>query len=692
MPVEVKKISTVLTAAEIYKTSKIHDLWMGDAEEGIHLFRGDVVENDSPGAGRSDAEGREPFIEVSGSMVLRKALRLDSRPVGGVRIAFIGRERKGHEATLRFAVNGQEVLRPPSPVATPEARQYWELVSDEGAWSWSRWYYVEVPPEALREGDNEIRVQAVDGRLGWSLMVADDRDFEKGMLDPVVLPKTSSISRDEAWAPERGEYVVRLALDEFRGNGEVVSAIIDATGEEDTAVKRRRCLKALRLDRETGMPTGTEIRFQVRTGARSVYDAKHWGEWAPCDSGQPVEEIAGRYVQWKAEFSTEDGLQTPLLKGVRLDAEVVDEVSAPLRIVEAQNARILRPSYEFVHEDYGCEMLQELRERFELEAVVAGAQTEFEKIERLMEWAYTVPLGDCVHFPWNVLDWLVLERDEQGAIRMNEYRQRRRDRMCLYPNVVLVAACLSMGIPARHVNFHSEGMTGHEIAEVWSNDYRKWVHLDATRDYYWYDPATRAPLDTLEIHQALADRLEQIERWDRPYLFRQDLDALVVDLPIAFREGSYECSVEEGAFFLFRSFCHFRMVPRTNTFSQARPLPVSQGTEVWAWNGYLNWADDQVPPLLHFSRHTNRRADFYPTLNQTRYTIEQGEDPGALEVCLETDTPRFACYLARVDKGVWEERPDHFQWPLHKGLNTLQVRSRNSAGVEGIISSVAVAV
>ena len=58
----------------------------------------------------------------------------------------------------------------------------------------------------------------------------------------------------------------------------------------------------------------------------------------------------------------------------------------------------------------------ELRERFELDAVVAGAQTEFEAIERLMAWAYAVPLGACRHYPWNVLDWLVLERDESGAI------------------------------------------------------------------------------------------------------------------------------------------------------------------------------------------------------------------------------------------------------------------------------------
>ena len=62
--------------------------------------------------------------------------------------------------------------------------------------------------------------------------------------------------------------------------------------------------------------------------------------------------------------------------------------------------------------------------------------------------------------------------------------------MCLYPNVALAAALQSFGIPARHLNFHSEGMTGHEICEVWSNDHDKWIHLDATRDYYWYDRKT----------------------------------------------------------------------------------------------------------------------------------------------------------------------------------------------------------
>ena len=276
---------------------------------------------------------------------------------------------------------------------------------------------------------------------------------------------------------------------------------------------------------------------------------------------------------------------------------------------------------------------------------------------------------------------------------MNEYDQRRRDKMCLYPNVVLVAALQSFGIPARHLNFHSEGMTGHEIAEAWSNDFGKWIHLDATRNYYWYDRKTLVPLDTEEIHRVLVDRLERVERWDRPYLYNQDLEALVADLPIAFWDGDYQHSNadgDHGALFLFRSFCHFRIVPRFDVFSRSRPLPVSQGTEVWSWDGYLNWAEDRVPPLPHMSHHTNRRADFYPTLNQTRLTVESTGDHITFLVHLETETPDFAAYEVRVDRGHWRETAAPFEWSLHGGMNTLEVRSRNGSGWTGVVSSVSI--
>ena len=685
-----QRVTVFTKAEEIYASAaKATDLWMGRQDEGIHLFRGQVVENDAPGSGRSDQEGIEPFVELCGQTVFRKNLHLDNPAVLGTQLAFIAKECQDNQATLQFTINGHPVLRPPSRQAAPQANQYWELIV--GQWSWSRWYYVDIPPETLQLGDNVIEVAAVDGLVGWQLMVADYRDFYKGMDDPVTLPYASRYSTDggQTWEAERGEYVLRLALDRFRRNGELVSKVIDAAGESDDAVKSKRSLQHITLDWEADIPESTRLDWALRTGSRPVWDADHWSDWQVYD-GQPA-TIKGRYIQWKVDFSTADGLQSPVLKSVQVNADFQQGEQFTGRLVSAKNAQILRPSIPMPYEDYRAQTLRDLRQHCELDAVVAGAQTEFDTIARLHRWAYHIPLSDCSHFPWDPLAWVCIERDENGAIRMNQYEQRRRDHMCLYPNVVLVAACLSMGIPARHLNFHSEGMTGHEIAEVWSNDYGKWMHLDATRDYYWYDPKTLVPLDTQEIHQVLAERLERPERWDRPYLFHQDLEAVVKDLPIAFYDGDYEHSTEEGSLFLFRSFCHFRIVPRFDVFSRPRPLPVSQGTEVWSWNGYLNWADDQVPPLPHFTQHTNRRADFYPTLNQTRYVAE-AIDERQIHIYLETETPGFTTFQVRIDGQSWQECPAQIDWPLHQGLNVLEMRTLNNMGVPGVVSALNVEV
>ena len=690
MTVSVARQAILLKAEAIYANAdKAIDLWMGRQDEGIRLFRGQVAENDAPGSGRSDAEGIEPFVELRGQMVFRKILPLDDPAALGTQLAFIAKEREDNQATLQFTINGHPVLRPPSRQAAPQANQYWELMV--GQWSWSRWYYVDIPPETLQLGENEIEVTAVDGLDGWQLMVADYRDFYKGMDDPVALPHASRYSGDggQTWEQERGEYVLRLVLDRFRSNGELVSKVIDAAGESEDAIKSERIPQRIALSWEADIPEGTRLDWALRTGSRPVWDADHWSDWQVYDG--PSAAVRGRYIQWKVVFSSADSLQSPVLKSVQLDADFQQGKRFTGRVVRAENAPILRPSSPMPYEDYRAPILRDLRRQCELDAVVAGAQTEFDKIARLHRWAYHIPLGDCSHFPWDPLAWVCLERDDNGALRMNQYEQRRRDCMCLYPNVVLVAACLSMGIPARHLNFHSEGMTGHEIAEVWSNDYGKWMHLDATRDYYWYDPKTLVPLDTQEIHQVLADRLARPERWDRPYLFHQDLEAVVKDLPIAFYDGDYEHSTAEGALFLFRSFCHFRIVPRFDVFSRPRPLPVSQGTEVWSWNGYLNWADDQVPPLPHFTRHTNRRADFYPTLNQTRYVAE-AIDERQVRIYLETETPGFMAFQVRIDGQAWQERPAQLDWSLHEGLNVLEMRTLNSMGVPGVVSALNVEV
>ncbi len=353
-------VTTLLDAREIYETAEcVLNLWKGDGDEHIQLFRGEVVENDAAGMGRSDEEGIEPFIDVAESTVLRKVLHLDESQTAGARLAFVARERQDHGAVLRFEVNGVEVLRRPSPLAESEARQYWEL--QVGGWSWSRWYYVEIPPESLQEGDNEITVEAVAGEAGWQLMVADYRDFHKGMADPVEMPQTSSLSQDggQTWAAERGEYVLRLALDRCRAAGELVSPVLDAAGEQEMAIRSRRTLESLRLDWDAKTPEGSQINLFVRTSAHPLGKAQSWSTWQVCQRGAAVEDVRGRYVQWKAELTSADRRHSPALRSVQLDAGIGVEEQASLRVVRAENARILRSSYDMSAEDYHCEILRD---------------------------------------------------------------------------------------------------------------------------------------------------------------------------------------------------------------------------------------------------------------------------------------------------------------------------------------------
>ena len=353
-----QRVTIFMQAEEVYTSAaKTTDLWMGRQDEGIRLFDGQVVENDAPGSGRSDQEHIEPFVEVSGQTACRKTLHLDDPAALGAQLAFIAKERQDNQSTLRFTINGQPVLRPPSRQAAPQANQYWGLMV--GQWSWSRWYYVDIPPETLRLGENVIEVAAVEGLAGWQLMVADYRDFYKGMDDPVTLPYASrhSIDGGQTSKAERGEYVLRLVLDRFRSNGELVSKVIDAAGEAEDAVKSERSLQRITLDWDADIPEGTQLAWALRTGSRPVWDTDHWSGWQVYD-GQPA-TVRGRYLQWKVDFSVADGLQSPVLKSVQINADFQQGERFTGRLVSTKNAQILRPSIPMPYEDYRAQILRD---------------------------------------------------------------------------------------------------------------------------------------------------------------------------------------------------------------------------------------------------------------------------------------------------------------------------------------------
>jgi hypothetical protein len=88
--------------------------------------------------------------------------------------------------------------------------------------------------------------------------------------------------------------------------------------------------------------------------------------------------------------------------------------------------------------------------------------------------------------------------------------------------------------------------------------------------------------------------------------------------------------------------------------------------------------------MLHYALHTDRLADFYPTLNRVAFTITDTAVPGEVTVDMITQTPDFAAYEVRVDEGEWRDAASSFAWTLRpNALSRLEMRARNTLGIHG---------
>ena len=250
-----------------------------------------------------------------------------------------------------------------------------------------------------------------------------------------------------------------------------------------------------------------------------------------------------------------------------------------------------------------------------------------------------------------------------------------------------------MGYPARWVNIATMSTYGHEVAEVWSNDFNKWIFLDATRDYFIFDPQTGIPMSLIEINERLSEIIPRPVTWESPLKWLVPDASVAESVRIAYREGRNTFSVKEKKhgpeLLLYKG--HLSQVLRNELASRSTPVPWRLSSN---WGGPLFlrlFRREKFPPKREYALHTDRWQDFNPPLNQVHLTLSEAGAPGILRVDADTETPFFRTFLVRIDEGDWTEDPAmSFTWLLHEGLNTLAVRARNSAGVTGPPSEISV--
>jgi Transglutaminase-like superfamily len=661
--------------------------------EGLVLDDRLLIEDDGPACGYSTVTGSEEILRQG--IVLRKTLLVDRWPVREAEIVMLVYPVQPAEPNngrhLLFRVNGH-------PDIVYEVKHFWTKAP--------------VPAGYLKRGRNviEARVQEPDTR--FKTYVALDQFYRVGSADRLNHPNRSERSADggRTWSDAKlgekgavdGEYSIRLRIQASLPEGWLESPLIDmATGGDASGLLRPVEIRKARLKVDAGQPANTGVEILARTGGRHVPADGDWTPWTPLQTGVLPDSLVGnRFLQFRLVLKSGDGAATPVVREVTLETEsrAKGEPAAAdgLRVLAAVNHPVVRGSLPFRHENPLNDKLRQLRRDYRLDQVVEGAGTEFERLLRLKSWVakqwnwYLPGAENGDMCAWDALKILV--PNTQG---------RPTGGYCLHFAVVFAQVCQSFGIPARIVNANYAVWGGHEMTEVWSNDYGKWVLMDANFDTCFFDRRTGIPLNALELHRLFEQTYYPGEVIDRDNWPRTDMAArcerVGLNLPVEAVVGggarsetlkSYEWwkpQVELSAYcggYGLLNLAELRWLPRSDFLSQPSPMPLNHGRSHWGWTGYYCWFDGQLSRSQEHSIHTDREADLYPTLNNVDFAAEAVRT-GCLRLDLATDSPGFDHFELTANGRPVEVRSPGYKWTLAPGYNLIEMRSVDVLGNRG---------
>ncbi|MHB9029053.1 MAG: hypothetical protein ACYC9O_09805 [Candidatus Latescibacterota bacterium] len=669
------------SAEMVYDVGFMHML-MKSPGGGVCLCDMDLVQNDAPGAGDSE---KGVFTDlVWGPNRARKILQCDDpRAKKAYLLIYVNRLRSKHP--LRFTVNN-------NPAVT------WDMSKYHQPYRW-----IEFPAEWLKKGGNVIEFSCPEAKSeneGVEFYISRADEFEHGGGDPKMVGKTSFKSTDggETWKESpfgplgqvQAEYSVRLSLDRHVRTGWLATPVIDLwRGDSEDFIIPTRTFSRMRTTKNilhvsirSEVPAETGVDYYIRKGIHPSPLAEGWEPWQLIGSGATLDldlggELNARYVQIRAELKTSHPLRTPVVKSLQLNTKLSEFLPVPenIRVVGVDNPPIQYSSIAWEWEPHDRPEFRQIRDRENLDELIAGCRTEFEAQVKLMDYA-------TKRFNWM---YPVTEYPGWDALSIAQ----RIDRigsggMCIQFNNYLAGLCTAYGWQARLVN-----IVAHEICEVWNDEFGKWIYLDASyTNFYSYNKQTLVPNNYLEIHNEYIKLCYP----DRPIDWMNDnwsgATKAVDTEKVAFGQGSPThhakrpfAGVDLAAF--------IRMMPRNNYYEKPYPMPLTHGMASWPWDGYINWYDEKTPRFRQYSWFTNRPRDMWPDLNKTHIHALSSLGNDRLFLHFETYTPNFSHFEVSADGTGWRKADERYTWFLRSGKNTLQVRAVNKSGVKGKSSSAA---
>jgi len=214
----------------------------------------------------------------------------------------------------------------------------------------------------------------------------------------------------------------------------------------------------------------------------------------------------------------------------RRNAEWVQRHLQEMRKTLTWNTDKESPPIEILMDDPHHPKLVEMRSRYELDDVVAGASDDYERLRRIVKWT---------HDRWEHSGDNVPSQPDPLTI-LDEAAVGKRFRCVEYARVA--AACArALGMPSRVLCLKREEVetatsgAGHLVAEVWLEPQKKWVFADAQWDVI--PECEGLPLNAVEFQAAFARNdpgltlrtssdLKPVSylRWVIPYLYYFDFN------------------------------------------------------------------------------------------------------------------------------------------------------------------------
>ena len=347
-----------------------------------------------------------------------------------------------------------------------------------------------------------------------------------------------------------------------------------------------------------------------------------------------------------------------------------------LRAGKIENETIRRSPFRFYYQPHDEPRLHELRRRYRLDEVVAGASDELEQMVRIRRWCRSQFRRK--DYQPHTIDFDALEVLD-GNLRNDSDRPINLPvdfDPCQFFPLLYCQVMVSMGHTARFVTI------GHGMTEVWSNQYKKWVSMDAEMN--WHYVKDGVPLNMMELRdENFAPKPTRV-RIVRANQSAGDENTTMAHLKV--KEIPVEAMLKYHLLDL--AIVDMRNDWMTNHYFSGHPRQSDADG--------LAFEDPRVGPAkVLWSRHrphTANREDMYWTLNQTEIWVRDSSSADRLELVLRTVTPNLDFFEVRVDGGrPIQSRGGSFAWTLHDGDNSLSVATVNKFGARGIASTVQLA-